>query len=354
MEIITNITRDRRIGMDIFSLKPRNGEQVIAELESRYSAWKCASANPHMAWEYRFPDKGRIDVYKSNAIVFTGRHEDFCICRELDMRCDTQPIEGKGSPAISSLNFEHAVVGSDETGKGEVFRPFVMAAAYVRDEKELQEFLRMGVNDSKQIAGKIDQIGKAVTKINTWEEIMDQPFFVTDRFAVRVVSNEEYNRCCRERGGDDSEGVQHMQQEAAHMQILRALYGKHPESMVVVDDYTDGRGVKAFKDKLSAGQGAVPREKIFLTTKGDNKIIAVALASVISRYICKLAVDYACRQWNEVYKLPHVAETALPNGAAIAGGTEAFLRKLRPELREEFMDRYAKKYFENVRSAMKL
>lgn len=337
-----------------FTLVPRNVELIKEELKKQYGDLQSAkSAN--MSGMYPFPDKSRIDVYKTGNVVFVNKHEDYCKFRTLDMKQDDVHVEetDKSTPTLSCLNFEHAVVGSDETGKGEVFKPFIITAAYVKDEEDLFKYLKMGVTDSKKIKGKIATIGKTLTGISSWEEIMDAPLIANDLFVTKIVTNEEYNCRCREKNGDDK-GVQEALLTEAHLQVLRELHKRHPESMIVVDDYIHGKGIEVFKNTLSTGVDAVPREKIFFTTQGDWKVMAVGLASNISYYFSTLGVEYVQKQLNQIYKRNDISEVKMFTGSENVAGVKEFLTKLKPELKDEFMYKYAKCYFDNVKAVMNL
>lgn len=340
-----------------FTLRPRNVELIKAELKKQYGNMQSPSSNATtMEGIYLFPDKeGRIDVYKSGTVMFTNMSEDYYKFRMLDMKQDNERVEkaNVNSPTLSSLNFEHAIIGSDETGKGEVFKPFIITAVYIKDEDELFEYLKMGVTDSKKVKGKIPVIGKQITGIDSWEEIKDKRLFGNDRFVTRIVMNEEYNDCCRERGGQ-AKDVQKELLAEAHMEVLRELHKKHPEGTVVVDDFFDGKGgVPIFKNTLSKGESAIPAEKVFFTTQGDMKVMAIGVASIISYYFSTLGLTYVEKQLNEVYKRDEISEVKLPKGSGDAEETAEFISKLKPELKNEFMNKYAKCYFGNVQEALK-
>ena len=96
----------------------------------------------------------------------------------------------------------------------------------------------------------------------------------------------------------------------------------------------------------------ISKENIYFTTKGDFKLMAIGLASTISYYFSTLGSAYVQEQLNSVYKRDDVAELELLNGSSDAEVLTGFLEKIKPELREEFMNKYAKCYFGNVQEAM--
>lgn len=317
---------------------------------------------------YCFSDKGMIIIYTSSTIQFKSRPlNDYVDCRRAVMDADSERVEGVGTPTLADINMKYQTIGSDETGKGEIFKPFVMVATYMNAEDDVMKYIELAVNDSKEVNKRnpylIEKIGKAVTGIEKWEDIEDKvsskEVIGNGMFAIRVVSNEEYNIACeeaikqaRKENANLSikkciDGVQKQLQNEAHFQVLSDLYEKHTGSIIVVDDYTDGR-VDKFKDELSVEHN-IPRKDIYLTTKCDAKVIAVALSSIIAYYISSLGLKYVEAEF-EKYRKDDVKEYSIPSGAAIG---QEFVNMIKPIELETFMNKYAKRYYDNVVKIMK-
>lgn len=287
--------------------------------------------------------------------MFTNCYEAYCEFREMDMREDRELVEkfNLSSPSLVEINFNHIVIGSDETGTGEIFKPLVVTAAYIKDIDEMMKYMRMGVTDSKNIEGKVEGIAHAITGINTFEDIRDAAYSETvisnedALYAIRVITNEELNAKCVD---GDIDGVKESLLKEAHFEVLKYLYDRHPGATVVVDDFTDNKKVEKIKDELSVD---IPRENIFLTTKGDAKIMAVALGSVISSHISNIGLEDAKMEYKKILKDDADYNIELPAGSPDAEELIPILKQIKPECLEEFMNKYAKKYYKNVISAMK-
>ena len=288
-----------------------------------------------------------------------GLHKEYCRYRELDMKLDTEIIEGTGSnpPSLAEINFRPDVIGSDETGKSEMFKPMVVAATYIENIDSLRKCIELGVYDSKEIGTKTNVIGRAVTGIESWEDeliqtaIKDRKVIVNDFSAIRIITNEELNEACRDtyKGQEVKiDGVEEHLLKKAHQEVLCALYEKHPGSVVVIDDFTDGRGIVGVKEDLE--NYGIPKDNIYLTTKGDAKVTAVGLASDISYYISDLGVDYAAKMLKNEYAA--VSGTELLTGSPAAKTVKEFLGKIKDDRKEEFLDKFTKRYYANVKDVL--
>lgn len=286
-------------------------------------------------------------------------HKEFMKYRIKDMELDSEEIEGHGSntPSLAEINFRPQIIGSDETGKSEMFKPMVVAATYIKDEEALRKCIKLGVYDSKEIGAKTNVIGRAVTGIESWEDeimqeaIKEKTVIVSDFAAIRIITNEELNEACRDtyKGQDAKiDGVEEQLLKKAHREVLCALYEKHQDAVVVIDDFTDGRGVAEVKNALA--KHGISKEKIYMTTKGDAKIIAVGLASDISYYISDLGTAYAEKMLEKEYTT--VCGTKLLTGSPATKVVNEFLKKIKDDRKEEFLDKFTKRYYANVKNAL--
>lgn len=342
-----------------FSFKSNARNEILACLDEKYGSYKTTPKDENVEYYYLFPDKSSIKVYKGDkgTILFDGRKEDYQEFREKDMRLNRELVEEEkaNSPCISDLNFKHKTIGSDEAGKGEVFKNMVVTAAVVDGKSEIKKFIEKGVDNSEWIKGKISSIGEEITGIHSWEEIMDKKLLSTERFVTRIVTNEEYNARCSEaaKNGKSVHGFQETLLTEAYVEVLREAYRKNSDGMIVVDNFLNNREkeVMFFKEMVSFGKPAINQNHVFMTTQGDSKIMAVSLASVISSYISGLGYHYAQKRLNDTYGAP---DLELPAGSVSAEELAEFFSKLKPERRDEFINKYAKKYFKNVKKAMTL
>lgn len=251
--------------------------------------------------------------------------------------------------SLEELNFKKSIAGSDEAGKGEVFRPLITVAAYVRPE-DTDKLIELGVKDSKAYGKEYEKakkifypIGEALTGFISYKDFEGKEGKVirTDyvTFAVSVLLNNKFNENFKPGSGNKT-GNLHELLKFEHKTALLALAGEVSYDYMVVDDFQDGwhhdRILKEF-DILA--------EKTVIATKADSKVMAVACASVIAYYLTNLYVDALDKMLESKYGI------SVPLDRSANYRTEAFqvpLRKLNEiskEEYEEFLVNYAKKHY---------
>ena len=121
-----------------------------------------------------------------------------------------------------------------------------------------------------------------------------------------------------------------------------------------MDDFYDKneKFIDQFKKELSSNNSPADPGRVFMTVKADSKIMAVSLASVISSYICTLGCDYVQDILNNIYKKESEGEIPLPKGNPGLDNLSNFFSKLKPERKDEFIDKYSKKIFKNVQQVL--
>ena len=283
-------------------------QNTLASIDEKYIKYKeyensDFNSNNKIYRRYRFEDGSFIVVYKdtyekgkkirNGKVHMFGRNEDYLEFREKDMNSNNSPIEEAktDSPLISDLNFNHKIIGSDETGKGEPFKYLVVTAAYIDGRDDIKKYIKMGIDDCKETPKKIQKIGEKLTGVHSWNELLgklnNKALFVTDCSVTKIITNEECNKRCPKENINDI-------LEEAHLEVLKEAYKKHPDSKIVVDNFfgTKESAIQNFKEELSFGDSSIDPNHIFVTSKADSKIMAVSLASVISRYIGSLGCDH--------------------------------------------------------------
>ena len=348
-----------------FSFIPINQENTLTSIDEKYKDFRLdvpVSAS-NIYRRYKFEDGSSITIFKdahekgkklrNGKVEMYGRDEDYQKFREKDMNSNNKPIEEEktDSPLIADLNFNHKIIGSDETGKGEPFKYLVITAAYTDGTDDIRKYIRLGIDDSKETSGKIQKIGKEITGVHSWDELLgklnNNALFVTDCSVTKIITNEEYNK--RSSAGENTDNIL----KEAHLEVLKELSRKHPDSKIVVDNFYDRRetDIQKFKEELSSGDPSINLNHIFVTTKADSKIMAVSLASVISTYICNLG----CGHVQEI--LENIKENSrdnllLPLNSPGAKELSEFFSKLKPDSLEDFVNKYAKKRFDSVETAL--
>lgn len=167
------------------------------------------------------------------------------------------------------------VIGSDEVGSGDYFGPLVVAAFYIKDEKDLEYLRSLGINDSKLLNNKrIQEIGKVIL----------QQF--NDLYALIIIDNLTYNKLI-------SSGInQNSIKVFAHNKAILSLCNKFRFSefhfpLIVIDEFTTKERYLAYLSALKE-TGDIKREVLVKNMQfeqgAESKIAAVAAASIVARY----------------------------------------------------------------------
>lgn len=216
-----------------------------------------------------------VTVYESGKAVFQGSDADlssmFWIERERhnnptkkvevtnseDKNKDTDKKEIVIDPKI----YNSTSIGSDEVGTGDYFGPIVVCAAYVKKE-DINFLESLGVKDSKKMTD--EKILEVVPK-----------FIKNILFECIILSNKEYNE-------KYAEGFNMNKLKAIlHNKVLLSLKSKVSNyDYIVVDQFAEKY---VYFSYLKASNNVV-RDITFLT-KAEDKCLAVACASLISRYV---------------------------------------------------------------------
>lgn len=365
------------------SLKESRVENVINKMDSKsvFSIWGRESRD--LPYELTntikelYTDKLDKSIYLCDDHVSFGLpyHDEYCKFRWMNMILDDEQVE-PGKPTMRVLNFTKSVIGSDETGNAETFKPIVVVAACVENVEQLEKCIQLGVSDSKDFKKKKNQITNVVeeiTGITTWEEVLDATkeldengnevhtsIIKNDFCAIRVITNAEFNKECRDIALEEnrpyitSVGVKERVLKKAHAEVLAALKEDKADAIIVVDDFTDEIkkesqiGEAELKHNLrkiiESNVKNIPNGELYLTTKADSKIMAVALASMISSHISKLGLDAAEKMFRE-----KILDVNIEHGAGLP---ESFLDSLKTINETEkmndmkiFMENNAKLYY---------
>lgn len=215
-----------------------------------------------------------ITLYESGKAVFQGVSADIDANMWKEMEEHLNPnksIDIKNSEnkekkekvktGIDPKYYYASAIGSDEVGTGDYFGPIVVSAAYV--DKDKITFLEgLGVKDSKKLTD--EKILEIVPKI-----IKEIPYHSI------ILSNKEYN----EKYSDDIN--MNKIKAILHNKALRVMKEKnYPYDYIIVDQFAQPF---VYYNYLKTTPN--PVRNITFMTKGEDKSLAVACASLISRYI---------------------------------------------------------------------
>ena len=236
-----------------------------------------------------------ITLYESGKVVFQGKDadlsSDFWITTEkinsgkVDVKNSStkekdKKIKEKKSYVNPRIYFSSSI-GSDEVGTGDYFGPIVVTAAYV--SKENIEFLEnIGVKDSKKLNDSqiLDIVPKFIKQIE-YESI--------------ILSNKEYNESY------SSDLNMNKIKAILHNKVLFKLSNRiNNYEYIIVDQFAEPY---VYYNYLKGTSNIVKNITFF--TKGEDKHLSVACASLISRYIFI----------NEFDKISKNINIELPKGA---------------------------------------
>lgn len=205
-----------------------------------------------------------ITMYTSGKIMFQGTSADVDanMWKAMDGQKANETIEKKEKEASSGKYYNCSSVGSDEVGTGDYFGPIVVTAAYVKKE-DIPFLTELGIRDSKKLTDeKILKVAPQVAKKIKYRSI--------------ILTNKEYNE-------KYSKNVNMNKIKAIlHNKMLYQLIDEEkPEyDYIIVDEFAKEHKYYEYVQESSHIQRGIT-----FMTKAEDQNLAVACASVISRYL---------------------------------------------------------------------
>ena len=221
-----------------------------------------------------------ITMYESGKIMFQGTSADVDSSMWLEMDGQNK----QNSPEVKEKDKKYyycSSIGSDEVGTGDYFGPIVVTASFVK--KEDIEFLEtLGIKDSKKLTDeKILEIAPQVAKRISYKSI--------------ILTNQEYNERHSDNNMNKIKAIMHNKVLYQMVQTTKESY-----DYIIVDEFAkENRYYDYIKESTDIQRG------ITFMTKAEDKNLAVACSSVISRYLFLKEFD----------KLSDCLHIPLPKGA---------------------------------------
>ncbi len=211
-----------------------------------------------------------ITMYESGKVMFQGKSADVDAAMwgvALENTKEKQEEAKKADEKYYNTN----AVGSDEVGTGDYFGPIVVTATYVKKE-DIPYLESLGVGDSKKIDdSKILKIAPEIAKRVKYRSI--------------ILSNKEYNeKYTKEINMNKIKAIM-------HNKVLYQLMQEERPSVdyIIVDEFArEARYYEYLRDVRDVQRG------ITFITKAEDKNLAVASGSIISRYIFLKEFDKLC------------------------------------------------------------
>lgn len=222
-----------------------------------------------------------ITMYESGKIMFQGTTADVDSSMWLEMDGQSK----KDSPEVKEKEKKYyycSSIGSDEVGTGDYFGPIVVTASFVKSE-DIPYLEELGIKDSKKLTDeKILDIAPKVAKKISYKSL--------------ILSNQEYNE--KHGSNNNMNKIKAIMHNKALYQMVQETKEKY--DYIIVDEFArENRYYDYIKDMKEIQRG------ITFMTKAEDKNLAVACSSVISRYIFLKEFD----------KLSDSLHIPLPKGA---------------------------------------
>jgi len=246
-------------------------------------------------------DGAVVTAYRSGKVLIQGNQTDGAVAM-------ADHILGQGEKREAGA-VAFPVVGADESGKGDLFGPLVLAACAARNERERSELVKAGARDCKLMSDEaVRSVAVRLRDISVWE--------------TRVVLPRDYNaRYQRVRN------VNVMLNEL-YLELLGDIAGRTSARTVILDKYGE----------RAAGLWHEPPAFEFLVETQAERYPEVAAASVLAR-------DAFLQELASLGRL--IGLDTLPKGASIE--TQSFLAKVVAEHGTEVLWNIAKANFAPVK-----
>lgn len=217
-----------------------------------------------------------ITMYESGKVMFQGKSADV----DASMwGIVSEQAKDKNEEKESTIYKNCSSVGSDEVGTGDYFGPIVVTASYVKKE-DVEYLEKLGVGDSKKINDeKIKKMAPEIVKKVKYRSL--------------ILSNSEYNnKYTKDVNMNKIKSIMH---NKVLYQLINEEKPKY--DYIIVDEFAREKRYYQYLEGINNVQ-----KGITFMTKAEDKNLAVACSSIISRYIFLKEFDKLC----DLLKLPLV------------------------------------------------
>lgn len=235
-----------------------------------------------------------ITLYTSNKVMFQGENakEDALLWQEFNKGNDViseimnedkeEGYKNKDDSNCITLPSDITSIGSDEVGTGDYFGPIVVTASYVKKE-DIPYLESLGIRDSKKMLD--EHILKIVPKIK--DKV---------KHCTIILNNSDYNKVY------SSDMNMNKIKAILHNKALYSLVKDNVDyDYIVIDEFASEKNYFGYlKDAKN-----VVRNVTFMT-KAEDKVMSVAVSSIISRYVFI----------KEINKMGNELNILIPKGAS--------------------------------------
>lgn len=267
-----------------------------------------------------------VNIYQSGKVMFQGNHAE-AVSKELlpqHSQLNTNKTKKKNmanSFLEQTLMYDQFnCIGSDEAGSGDYFGPLTVCAAFVTKE-HVPILKTLGVDDSKKLTD---------TKI---VELAEQLVTFIPH-SLLTLHNEKYNI-------QQAKGWTQVKMKAVlHNEAIKNVLEKIDSSQldyIVIDQFAK----REVYNHYALSDIPLPKKTKF-ETKGESKSLAIAVASIISRYAFITYMDQISKYIN----------MTIPKGAGAK--VDVIAAKIIKKYGISRLDTISKKHFKNREKAQKI
>ena len=249
----------------------RVNDEIKEKMIEYYKDKKRDKEIPYVIFQAQEEDTV-ITMYTSGKVMFQGTSADVDASMWQNMGGEIEEAKSKKKEKNVDLKYYNcSSVGSDEVGTGDYFGPIVVTAAYVPKDKI--SFLEgLGIKDSKKMTDTtIQKVAPLIAKEIKYRSI--------------ILSNIEYNeKYSKEYNMNKIKSIMH--NKALYQLITEE---KPSYDYIIIDEFAkEHRYYEYIKECTNI------QRNITFMTKAEDKNLAVACGSVISRYIFLKEYDKIC------------------------------------------------------------
>ena len=242
-------------------------DEVKQKMIEYYKDKKRDKVIPYVVFQAQDEDTV-ITMYESGKVMFQGTSADV----DASMwGIVSEQSKEKNTDNSKSIYHNCSSVGSDEVGTGDYFGPIVVTASYVKLE-DVPFLEKLGVTDSKKLTDeKIKKIAPEIAKKIKYRSI--------------ILSNREYNeKYTKDVNMNKIKSIMH------NKALYKLIHEENPKyDYIIIDEFAKE---KRYYEYLN-GINDIQRGITFMT-KAEDKNLAVAASSIISRYIFLKEFDKLC------------------------------------------------------------
>ncbi|WP_426432620.1 ribonuclease HIII [Staphylococcus xylosus] len=262
-----------------------------------------------------------ISVYNSNKVMFQGKDAESIASQLLPNVVPAKKNTAKSSNSQQAIQYNrYNCIGSDEAGSGDYFGPLTVCSAYV-SKKNVQILKALGVDDSKRLTdAKIIELAEQLVT------------FIPH--SLLTMNNDKYNE--KQQVGWSQVKMKAVLHNEAIKNVTQKIDTEELD-YIVIDQFAEAGVYKRY------ALSELPfNSKTKFETKGESKSIAIAAASIISRYAFVKHMDNLSRS----------VKMEIPKGAS--NKVDLTAAKLIERRGIAYLDSISKKHFANRQKAENL